>query len=355
MTDWHESRTTTYEYYLVDPNTWMNKRKLGDIKPGGSVTRDTTTDTLIGASLSLNGEDLGEFYVRIYLITIQNGIKDKKVLGTFLAQTSSTSFDGKISTPSVTCYSPLLELKEVSPSLGYTVKKGERILPYIVQSIRGNSRLQVVPTSAQNDTLEMNFTAETSDTWLKFNLDLLEKAKHYLDIDEMGRIMFAPKQEVESMQPVFTYNDDNSSILYPEVTKDIDIYGIPNVLEVVYSGDEHHLTVTSVNDDPNSIISTVSRGRTVFQRIDNPDILGNPTIEQLQDYADRKLKELSEVNCQITYQHGFNDVRIFDCVRLNYVRAGLDGIKAKVIKQTINCDTECKVDETVVFKKKLWG
>ena len=355
MTDWHESRTNTYEYYLVDPNTWMNKRKLGDIKPGGSITRDATTDTLIAASLSFDGDDLGEFYVRIYLVTIQNGIRDRKVLGTFLAQTSSTSFDGKLSTPSVSAYSPLLELREVSPPLGYNIKKNQRILPIVTKSIQENSRLQVVPTSAPNDNLEVDFVADPSDTWLDFNLGLIKRANHYLDIDEMGKIMFAPNQSVESIQPVFTYNDDDASILYPEITKEIDIYGIPNTLEVVYSGDDHYLVATAVNDDPNSIVSTVSRGRVVFQREDNPDILGKPTQRELDEYAEKKLKELSEVNCQLTYQHGFNDVRIFDCVRLNYVRAGLTNIKALVIKQTINCDTECKVDETVVYKKKLWG
>ena len=354
MTDWHESRTNTYEYYLVDPKSWNNRMKLDNVT-SGSVTRDAEKDTLVSATLEVDGEDLGEFYVRIYLVAIQNGIGDRRPLGTFLVQTSSSKFDGKTKSPSLTAYSPLLEMKDNQPPLGYAVRKGAKALEQVTNSFLDYCRAPVIPVSSPNDTLEVDFVADPNDTWISFNNDMLAQVKYYIDLDEMGRVMFAPIQEVEAMQPVFTYNDDNSSILYPEVTKSIDIYGIPNTLEVVYSGDDHYMTAVAINDDPNSLISTVSRGRTVFKRIENPGILGVPTQGELQEYANKTLRELSEVDCQISYQHGYNDVRINDCVRLNYQRAGLSNIKAKVIKQKINCDTECKVDETVVFKKKLWG
>lgn len=40
---------------------------------------------------------------------------------------------------------------------------------------------------------------------------------------------------------------------------------------------------------------------------------------------------------------------------LNYERAGMNGIKAKVIKQSIDCLSGCKVTETAKFTAKLWG
>lgn len=39
---------------------------------------------------------------------------------------------------------------------------------------------------------------------------------------------------------------------------------------------------------------------------------------------------------------------------MNYSRAGIIDIKAKVTKQTIECDTAGKVTETAVFTKQLW-
>jgi hypothetical protein len=57
----------------------------------------------------------------------------------------------------------------------------------------------------------------------------------------------------------------------------------------------------------------------------------------------------------VSYSHGYCPVRIGDCVRLNYRRAGLDDVKAMVKTQTIKCSSGgCEVSETAVFTKKLW-
>lgn len=353
MTDWSEGRTQTYEYYVVDPDTWTDRMKLSEVMSSG-IKREASKETLESASISAR-IDMGEFYVRIYLITIVDGLRDRKPLGTFLVQTSSNSFDGKVKEPTLTAYSPLLELKDVKPPLGYAIKKGAKALEQAYIICEQYCRAPIVPAVSESDMLEIDFIADPSDTWLSFLISLLSNAKHHLVLDEMGKIMFAPDQDTEMLQPVFTYNDDNSSILYPEITEDLDIYGIPNTLEVVYSGENLYLTATAINDDENSLISTVSRGRTVFEREENPGILGVPTQHDLEEYAEKTLKKMSEIECQLTYKHGFNEVRVGDCVRLNYKRAGYQNIKAKVISQDIDCTSECPVSETVSYKKKLWG
>lgn len=65
----------------------------------------------------------------------------------------------------------------------------------------------------------------------------------------MGRILFAPQQDIASLQPVMTYSDDNSSLLYPEITTKHDLYGVPNVVEVVYSKTGSYYYARVVNDD----------------------------------------------------------------------------------------------------------
>ena len=110
-----------------------------------------------------------------------------------------------------------------------------------------------------------------------------------------------------------------------------------------------------VNDDPNSPISTVNRGREIVQRVTDPDLIGDPTENQIQLYAEQLLRELSSLEYSVTYTHGYCPVNIGDCVRLNYTRAGLVNIKAKVVSQSIECDSKCLVTETAVFTNKLWG
>ena len=178
-------------------------------------------------------------------------------------------------------------------------------------------------------------------------------ANYHLDINEMGEILFAPDQETASLQPKYTYDDSNSSILYPDVDDEHDLYGIPNVVEVIYSKDSGYRYARAVNDNPDSITSTVSRGREILHRISDPNI-GNPTDEQLQEYAKQVLKEKSSVEHTITYSHGYTPVRVGDCVRLNYTRAGLNNIKAKVTSQSLDCKPGCKVSETAVYTIDLW-
>ena len=351
MINWSESMQQTFEYYEVDPNTWKDKKLLDFVK-SSSINRDSGTETLGSASIDIDNT-LGECYIRIYLVAIQNGVKEKIPLGIFLVQTPSSNFDGKVRTVSMDAYTPLLELKEKPTPLGYSLLKNENIMEQAYMIVRENCRAPVVKTESDK-LLQSNFVANNGDTWLTFVRDLIAQAKFELQLDEEGKIMFAPKQTVNELQPVYTYNDDNSSILLPEVSLKHDIYGIPNVVEVVCSTGTEVYYAKVKNEDPNSPTSIQARGREIIYRDTSPNLPGFPTKEQIDEYAENLLKTLNSVEYQISYSHGYCPVRVGDCVRLNYTKAGLIGIKAKVISQNIKCDSGCTVSETAIFTKNLW-
>lgn len=352
MADWLSSMQQTFEYYTVDPGTWKDNKQITTVK-SSSISRDSEVETLGSATIEV-ADSLGECYIRIYLITVQNGIREKFPLGTFLVQTPSSSFDGKIRSVSMDSYTPLLELKENPTPLGYSLFKGDNIMDKVYDLTQEHVRAPVVKTE-KDTTLNFNFVANTDDTWLSFISDLMANAKYAFDLDEMGRILFAPEQDTASLQPVWTYADDNSSILYSDVSIDHDLYGIPNVVEVVYSQNNQYYYARVVNDDPNSPTSTVSRGREIAHRVTNPDLVGIPSEDQVKEYAEQLLRNLSSVEYTVTYTHGYCPVRLGDCVRLNYSRAGLNGVKAKVISQNIKCEPGCPVTEKAVITSKLWG
>ena len=356
MADWLSSMQRTYEYYTVDPGTWKDIKRI-DLVRSCTIDRDGEVETLGSASLDIT-DTLGECYIRVYLITIQNGVKEKHPLGTFLMQTPTSAFDGKSRSVTVDAYTPLLELKENPPPIGYSRLKGDNIMDAAYQIVREHARAPVVPAVC-SDTLYYDFVANTDDTWITFTSDLIANAKYGFALDEMGRILFAPKQDTASLQPVWTYTDDNSSILYPDLTMQHDLYEVPNAVEVVYTtGTEFNRTThyaKVVNDDPNSPISTVNRGREILRRVTNPSLNGRPTEAMIQEYARQLLRELSTLEYTVTYTHGYCPVRLGDCVRLDYTRAGLKNVKAKVISQSIKCDAACSVTEKAVFTTKLWG
>lgn len=351
MVDWTKSMQQTFEYYTVDPGTWKDVDKIDTVK-SASITRDSEVETLGSATIDIT-DLLSECYIRIYLITIQNGIKDKHPLGTFLVQTPSSSFDGKVQSVSMDAYTPLLELKEKQPPLGYSILEGANIMRNAYLIMRERARVPVVETTC-DETLYSDFVANTDDTWITFNRDLIANAKYELGLDEMSRIIFLPKQDTASLQPVWTYNDDNSSILYSDITIEHDIYGIPNVVEVIYSSGKDYYYAKAVNDDENSPTSTVRRGREIPYRVTNPSLYADPTEKQIQEYAEQTLRDLSTVEYTVSYKHGYCPVRLGDCVRLNYSRAGIIDVKAKVISQNIKCEPGCPVDEKAVFTIKLW-
>lgn len=351
MPDWTSAMQQTFEYYIVDPATWKDVRRIENVK-SCTINRDEEAETLGSITIDV-GESIGEAYIRAYLITIQNGIREKHPLGTFLIQTPASNYDGKQRGFSMDAYTPLLELKEKSPALGYSIMKNENVMDYAYRLVREKARAPVVKTTCDTK-LYNDFVANINDTWLTYIRDLVAVAKYKLSLDEMGRILFAADQELAALQPVWTYNDDNSSILHPNMSMDHDLYGIPNVVEILYANGAGYHYTRVVNDDSNSPTSTISRGREIVYRTMDPDIGGNPTEGHIQEYAEKLLKQLSSIEYTATYTHGYCPVRLGDCVRLNYSRAGMNNVKGRVVSQSIKCEPGCPVTEKVVYTTKLW-
>ena len=356
MPDWKRSMQQTFEFYTVDPNTWGDKDRIRNIN-GCSISRDSTAETLGSATIDFI-EIPNECYVRIYLITVQNGVTEKHPLATVLVQTPMTDFDGKVKKASVDAYTPLMELKENPPPLGFSLFKDDNIMDKTYKLTQENLRAPVVGVECSK-TLNEDWVADPNEKWLSYLISLMSNANYSYALDEMGRILFSPDQDTASLQPVWTYDDGNSSILYPEISLDHDLFDIPNVIEVVYTDDAHEYKARVVNDDPNSPISTVNRGREITHRETNPTIVsggdGGATQQMVDDYAKKLLRDKSSVEYTLSYKHAYCGTRLGDCVRLNYERAGIKDVKAKIISQTINCTPGCPVTEKAVFTTKLWG
>lgn len=353
MPDWTKPMQQTYEYYIVDPATWRDTERLMNVKMGATISRDADADTLGSASFDLS-ESIGECYIRTYLVTIQNGIRERFPLGTHMVQTPSEEFDGKAKSVSVDAYTSLIELKENPPPLGFSIRKGEPIMDNVCSLTKSHARAPVIECT-DNKKLEVDFVSNTDDNWLTFLKDLSSNAKYEYELDDLGQICFRPVQEVTALQPVVIFDDSNSSILLPSITISRDLYGIPNVVEILYSGNNLTYQTRVVNNDPNSPISTVNRGREIIRRVTNPSLTGNPTKAQIDEYARQLLKTLSTLEYTVSYSHGYYPVRVGDCVLLNYERAGILNQKAKIISQSIKCTTGCVVTEKAIYTNSLWG
>lgn len=351
--DWTKSMQQSFKYYVVDPRTWKNERELTHMT-SSSINWDSEAETLGSGSFDTT-EELSECYIRTYLIAIQNGQRYEFPLATMLVQTPGKSYNGRVDNLSMDAYTPLLELKDQAPPFGYSYLAGANVLHSVSESVADNVRAPVVAATSE-DILDGNYVSDfENDSWLSFTESVLGSIDYQFGVDELGRIMFLPIQDPSTLTPKWTFTDDNSSILYPDVSIDRDLYGIPNVVEIIYSADDGFLIGRAENRDENSPTSIQTRGREVIYRESNPDDLISPNQERVNMYAKNVLKQLSTLEYKVTFSHGYCPVRVGDCVMLNYRRAGLVGVKAVIKSQSIECSTGCKIDETAVYTKKLWG
>ena len=161
MPDWLKSMQQTFEYYTVDPGTWKDVKRITNVK-SCTIDRDSEVETLGSATFDVT-DSLGECYVRAYLVTVQNGLTDKTPLGTFLVQTPTSNFTGKARRVTMDAYTPLLELKENPPPLGYSILKDSNIMENAYRIAREHARAPVVMTEC-SEILYDDFVANTNDT-----------------------------------------------------------------------------------------------------------------------------------------------------------------------------------------------
>jgi len=378
--DWSKGMQQTFEYYTVDPNTWYDVLCLTNII-SCSLTHDSSSEMRGHASITTS-EPLDENYIRIYMRVRQNGINQRFCLGTYLFIVSSDSFNGKRHSYTYTGYTPLIELKEKLAPLGYNVigitgEKPELLPPRTAPTVTDEisrviwqySRLKLENNVLIERPLLNNFVSGTSDTWLAVVNNLLTAStlqQYELAVDNWGAVRIKEAITVYNEKHVYEYDDGNSSILLPTLDLTDDMTDIPNVVEVIYTGngnkDIGYVRKVVKNEDTRSIVSVPSRGREIWRRFVISNIampLGEVTRDAIEDQVEAQAKRLLEaastIRKTIQYSHGFNGVEVGDTVLFNYERAGFTGIKAKVVSQTINCKPGCQVDETAVYTKRLWN
>lgn len=356
MIDWHGGMTRTYEFWEVNPQTWLDSRKIGSITDA-SIVRDMDEDTCGHASFS-STDELPECYVRTYLIARQGDQHERVCLGTHMVQTPSVSFDGIVARCDADGYTPLIEMSEKYPPIGFTTKLTKNLAEYAREMCKNGTRAPLEGfESDESDPKSMVravLVAENSDTALSFATTLLEKANMHFEVAPDGTVGAFRNDDSFSMRPTYVFDDSNSSILLPDVSDGGDLFGIPNVVEIISSTSSGFAQGRAVNSDPASPTSTVSRGREIVYRDTSPDLGEHPTDSEAQAYAKKVLVEKSSVERTVTFSHAFvPNVTVGSCVMLDYERFGKP-IVAVIKSQDITCDKAMTVNETATYTVRMF-
>lgn len=165
---------------------------------------------------------------------------------------------------------------------------------------------------------------------------VLDAGWYCIQVAGDGTVTVRPKPE----KPDLVVNSENASLLLPKITRGLPVDDVPNVLKVYDEDGECHVTR---NDDPESPTSTVARGREIEAVEDTPT---REEGETWQQYADRRLGELSEIyeTYDVERDH-LAGVVPYSVVDVNLPEQGMEG-RYRVMSQTISCGPGMSVGET---------
>ncbi len=107
------------------------------------------------------------------------------------------------------------------------------------------------------------------------------------------------------------------------------------------------------NNDSSSVTSIQNRGRRIVSRETDPSFAGAIGQTTLDEYAKKRLEELTKVKFSVTYTHGYFPLKVDEGVELDYSQSGMKYKTALITNQTIECKTGCTVSETAIFEERV--
>ena len=335
--DWSKGYSARYYAMQVDPTTWRDISRL-DIT-GGSIKR-TPTGLRCSASLDATQDVEGiEMYVRVYLDTAQDGEYAHEPLFTGLATSPKRDSYTTLQDRSLDCYSVLKPADDVILSRGWYAMAGADGGELI------RDLLSIIPAPVEIDTappvLSSTIIAEDNETHLSMADKIVTAMNWRMWVRGDGTVRVAPY----SLDPVATFDPLEYDVCEAPLSIKEDWYSCPNVYKAV----SDDMTGIARDDDPDSPLSTVRRGREVWMVENNVTLSGN---ESVAEYATRALREAQRIQKSVSYRRRFVPA-VFPAtvVRLHYPAQRVDG-DFIVTSQSINLGFCASTSETVVANVK---
>lgn len=331
--NWANGYSATYYMATVDPVTW---RDTGRIElTGGTIKRETSGLRASADIECVNWPDEIEQWIRVYMDTEQEGAAAHVALFTGLATSPDSDYNGQREKNGLECYSALKPAEDIFLERGWYAPAGVSGGTLIKQLLDVTpAPVEVAPNSPK---LSSSIVAEDDETHLTMVDKILNAINWRIRLSGNGRISVGPV----ATEPVASIDPLDNDIVELEITVEKDLFGCPNVFRAI----DDDLTAVARDDNPNSPLSTVNRGREVWAQETNCDLADNETIEQ---YAARRLSELQKVGRTADYNRRFlPDVTASDLVRLWYPEQGLNGLYY-VNSQSIKLGAGARTSEHVM-------
>lgn len=327
--DYTRGYKASFYAMLLDPVTWLEIERIELIS--GSISR-SNGGLEQTASLTVRDFDQEqEHWIRVYMDATQEADVDHVALFTGLVSAPKENVEGPVATHELECYS-VLEPLDVPLLLG-------EYIPYGMNAGTAIKRL-LKPTPAPVDiapgapALEDYIVAEENETNVTMIQKVLDAIGWQMVIEGDGTIEVRPRPETVAA----SFSAIGMDVIEKTLSKTRDWFKTPNVFRAT-SGD---MVAIARDDDPESPLSTVARGREVTSEETDVTLTSD---EGLAEYAKRRLKEEQQIVESADYTRRFiPGVMVGDRVDINYDH--LQG-EYKVISQNITLTYNAQTEEQV--------
>lgn len=329
--DWSKGFSSAYYMMIVDPVTWRDVERVEITN--GSISR---SDEGLRQSADIDCTEFDtnrEKWVRIYLDAAQEGDVVHTPLFTGLSSVPERSIDGTRTNYPLTCYSVLKPAEDILLQRGWYAPKGFNGAELVGDLLSSTPAPIVIEENAPN--LTQSIIAESGESHLTMVNKILEAINWQLRIKGDGTITVCPLASETSA--IFGLDND---VIEPKVSFKSDWFDCPNVFRVTSNG----MTAIARDDEDESMLSTVTRGREIWIEDSNGNLNDGEGLEQ---YASRRLKEEQSVAYTVSYTRRFDpDILVGDVVEMHYPGQNLTG-KYTITSQNIELSHGAKTSEEV--------
>lgn len=351
MTDWTKPFKATYRYMRVSRATGLETERIATLQDGGTITRNSDTDTYESASLTyIDGFNIGNDLLRVYLdAEFYAGGTASECLGTFLPSVPSRTVEASFESGTVSLDGRLQELSDEDFDEALTVEAGSDPVAAAVEIVERCGLEAQADACAYRLSDARTYGLGDDDKVLAAVNDLLSVAGFSAcSTDPYGRVVMRRYVPPAQRQRVAEFEEGMNATFLKEVTDERDVSGVANVVRAIYSTEEKTIVGLAIDDDPSSEFSTVSIGRRKVARYTYSDLPEGGTDEEMQAAADAEAAKLLQtqqsVVHRVTMRHAYMPVECDDVVGFRYGSAGIRGDFA-IRKQDIELGSGCLVKE----------
>lgn len=336
MIDWTEAYTASWRLVKVNQETWASGAVVPNVN-SISMKRDCTDECPLLESATLkfesDSEDLDPGWYRVEVLFEQNATLSRLPIMTMLCESADGDRDKSYISLNVDGLSVLQPASERHLLAGTYVPKGVNGAEHAAKYLRECCQ---APIEVEGSfTLDDHLVLDADCSYIKAAWTILDAADWCMQIKGDGTIVIREKP----VDPVLSLDNAHASILRPATSFKKSMDNIPNVYIAVDGNDQYQ----AVNDNPESRISTVTRGR-IIDQIDRSPVRVNG--ESLKTYAERKLEEVSTITKTYSYtREWWPDVMPYSMVRGSIPSHGFD-CDMRVLSQSFEFGKGLAVSET---------